>query len=389
MPPRKRYRFLSRLALAAVTLLLVGGVCEGLVRFLHLEEPRFIQRDPVYGSSHIPGQAGYWTKGVEPSYVKINSKGFRGPDRPYEKPPGVYRIVIIGDSYIEAFSVPFEKTLSNVLEEDLRSRGYPLEVVPLGMSNFGTAQELLLLEREGLRYHPDLVVLAFSHNDPSNNHPKLHWDTDRPYFRLAADGTLERIPFHLESKSRGAIRDFMRRRLRIYTFFPRRVREAVRNVRNRHPKDYIENPYQAYQLYPTASDPLGREAWELTFALLREFRRKTEAEGAEFALLDIPFRGQVTRRLWEEFLADYPQVERQGAVFERQEPQELLGGFCKREAARCLILLPIFRRAAAQGEELFGERDIHWNAEGNRLAADYLASLVEPLVRSAVQQSGP
>lgn len=383
MPSRKRHRLLSRLLLVVAALLLMAGVCEGLVRLLHLEEPRFIQHDPFYGSSHIPNQAGYWTKGVEPSYVEINSKGFRGPSRPYEKPPGVYRIVIIGDSYIEAFSVPFEKTLSNMLEEDLLGRGYPIEVVPLGMSNFGTAQELLLLEREGLRYQPDLVVLAFSHNDPSNNHPKLHWDSDRPYFRLAEDGTLERLPYHMKSRTRGPLMDFMRNHFRIYTFFPRRVREAVRSIRNRHPKDYIENPHQSYQLYPTASDPLGREAWELTFALIREFRRETEAGGAEFALLDIPFRGQVTRRYWEEFLAAYPQVQRQGGRYERQEPQELLEAFCRREAARCLILLPIFRKAAAQGEELFGERDIHWNAEGNRLASDSLASLVEPLIGSS------
>lgn len=383
MSTGRRSRYLSRVLLLIVALLVVAGLCEGVIRAFHLEEPRFIQHDPVYGSSHIPGQAGYWMKGAEPSYVEINAKGFRGPARPYEKPDGIYRIVVIGDSYIEAFSVPYEKTLPHLLEARLRSEGLPVEVVALGMSNFGTAQEFLLLEREGLRYQPDLVVLAFSHNDPSNNYPRLHWDTDRPYFRLDAEGRLERIPYHTKDKSRGAVLDFMRAHLRIYTFFPKRIRDALRTARNKDPKDDISNPFQAYQLYPTASDPLGKEAWDLTLALLKEFRRKTEAGGAHFVLVDIPFRGQVTRRYWDEFVATYPGVIKAGASFERQEPQEVLKDFCNRESMRCLILLPIFRGAASQGAELFGERDIHWNAEGNRLATEALASLVEPLLSSS------
>jgi hypothetical protein len=177
----------------------------------------------------------------------------------------------------------------------------------------------------------------------------------------------------------------MRRHLRIYTFFPKRIREAFRTARNKNPKDDISNPYQHYQLYPTASDPLGKEAWDLTFALLKEFRRVTQEGGAHFVLMDIPFRGQVTQRYWDEFLSTYPQARKAGARFERQVPQELLGGFCKREAMQCLILLPLFRKAAAQGAELFGAEDIHWNAEGNRLATDALASLAKPLLGSPLQ----
>lgn len=372
--------------LLVATVVALGALCEAAVRLFRLEEPRFIQHDPVYGASHIPGQAGYWTKAPEPVYVEINSHGFRGPDRPLDKPPGTYRIVIIGDSYVEAFSVPFEETLSSRLERRLRAKGYPVEAVALGVSDFGTAQELLLLEREGLRYQPDLVVLAFAHNDPANNHPLLHRNTDRPYFRLTDQGRLERLPYRMESDSRGPVRDFLRRHLRIYTFFPKRVREAVRRLRNKTAREGPAKLQNHFELYPTAQEPLGREAWELTFALLKEFRRKVEASGAEFVLLEIPFKGQVEKRYWEKFLANYPEVRQREADFENQEPQRLLGDFCRKERMRCLILLPTFQKAAAKGWELFGHRDFHWNAAGNRLAAEALLAAVEPIIRSELRK---
>ncbi|MFQ5893842.1 MAG: hypothetical protein ACE5H5_05970, partial [Nitrospinota bacterium] len=89
MGKAQRTTWLSRALLVGVAFLATAGLCEGLIRVFHLEEPRFIQRDPVYGTSHIPGQAGYWRKDP-PSYIVINGKGFRGPERSYEKPPGTY-----------------------------------------------------------------------------------------------------------------------------------------------------------------------------------------------------------------------------------------------------------------------------------------------------------
>jgi lysophospholipase L1-like esterase len=389
MGEARRPRWLIRALVVVVAIVGTAGVCEMFVRLFHLEEPRFIQRDPVYGTSHIPGQAGYWKKGPTPSYIEINSKGFRGPERSYEKPPGVYRIVLIGDSYVEAFSIPYEKTLSHLLEERFIAEGYPVEVVGLGISDFGTAQELLLLEREGFRYDPDLVLLAFAHNDPANNHPRLHRSTDRPYFSLAPDGRLERLAYRPQNNSRGLVRDFLRRHLRIYTFFPKRVREAFRRIKHKTTEKGGDHPFEHFRWYASASDPLAREAWELTFGILKEFRRATEARGASFVLVDIPYQGQVVRRRWEKFLTDFPQLREAGEQFERQRPQELLSEFCRREAMLCLSLLPLFREAEARGINLYGygDKDFHWNAEGNRVAAEAMVELLRPLVQSSSKTS--
>lgn len=38
----------------------------------------------------------------------MNSKGIRGPEYPYEKPPEEFRILFLGDSYAEGYAVEFE-----------------------------------------------------------------------------------------------------------------------------------------------------------------------------------------------------------------------------------------------------------------------------------------
>ena len=57
---------------------------------------------------------------------------------------------------------------ASALADLLAPRG--VEVLNLGVGGYGTAQQLLTLEEDGLRYRPDLVVLGFFlGNDVQNN----------------------------------------------------------------------------------------------------------------------------------------------------------------------------------------------------------------------------
>ena len=73
---------------------------------------------------------------------------------------------MLGDSITFGTRVRDFETFSYLLEH--RSARY--EVVNLAVEGYGTDQELLLLEDEGLRYHPDVVVLNVCvANDPLDN----------------------------------------------------------------------------------------------------------------------------------------------------------------------------------------------------------------------------
>ena len=96
--------------------------------------------------------------------VTFNASGWRDRDhRPRD--PGEYRIVVIGDSYVEAKEVPLEDTFHKRLERSLaarcRERGGKLNVLALGRGGSGTVDHLRWLRREVAALQPDLMVLSF------------------------------------------------------------------------------------------------------------------------------------------------------------------------------------------------------------------------------------
>lgn len=97
--------------------------------------------------------------------IKINSQGFRGPEP--SSNPSMNRIIVLGDSIAFGNFLPFEDTVSTQLQQRLSSEGRDTEVLNFGVGGYDTLQEISLLEIRGLKYHPDLVVVAYCLNDIS------------------------------------------------------------------------------------------------------------------------------------------------------------------------------------------------------------------------------
>src|SRR3954451_24733872 len=108
------------------------------------------------------------------SWVAINSDGFRDVEHAVEKPPDVYRIAVIGDSYVEALQVNRDEMFTNHIAPAAANcdalAGKRIETLTFGVSGYGTAQELLMLREKVFKYSPDLVLLVFTtNNDVSDN----------------------------------------------------------------------------------------------------------------------------------------------------------------------------------------------------------------------------
>ena len=103
-------------------------------------------------------------------WFRINGQGLRADrDFAYPKPPGLLRIVSIGDSFTAGYEVEAEDCFNSVMERELRELGYEVEVLNAGVSGYGNAEACAYLERELLKYDPDLVLLSFFNNDLVDN----------------------------------------------------------------------------------------------------------------------------------------------------------------------------------------------------------------------------
>lgn len=151
------------LVLTLVAPVLVVEAClRPIVRLRHKESSVFI-KDKDLGWKLRPGTEDNW-KGVR---VRINAKGLRGPELEYEKAPGRTRILYLGDSVtfgfgLESYGESFPYRMEPILEDLF---GEEIETVNAAVGGYSPWQERIFLEKEGIRYDPDLVVVSFVLND--------------------------------------------------------------------------------------------------------------------------------------------------------------------------------------------------------------------------------
>ncbi|HVS10926.1 MAG TPA: GDSL-type esterase/lipase family protein [Planctomycetota bacterium] len=211
----------GRWVLAAVSLLVALSALEVWAR-AHLG-PAFVQGaftgapqaltgrfDPDLGWANRPGAQVRLSSGGAEYTVAINSKGLRDREHDYDPAPATVRIVLLGDSTSWGWGVEQDHAFADLLEQRL---GPGVEVINLAVPGYGTDQELWLLEWEGHRYQPDLVLLGFVLNDVVGNaNPSIH-GMAKPHYVRGEDGEwlLEGRPVPEPSPIRQAFRRALRR----------------------------------------------------------------------------------------------------------------------------------------------------------------------------------
>lgn len=94
----------------------------------------------------------------------INALGYRGAGFPLRKPPGEYRVLMVGDSFTWGHNVDDAATLPASLERVGRIACSRVRIINAGVSGLTIFGEDSMAIR-GLRTDPDLVVLVAHEND--------------------------------------------------------------------------------------------------------------------------------------------------------------------------------------------------------------------------------
>jgi hypothetical protein len=176
------------------------------------------QYHPLFGWSIKPNLRNH-RRGDHPP-VTTNAQGWRSlHDYSYDRRPGVDRIVVLGDSFTFGEQAGDEDVWPVQLERQLDDA----EVLNMGVRGYGTDQQLRVLEEEGVKYRPDIVILGFFVEDIVRNTLAFR-DYAKPMFVLR-DGELELTnspvppPGEILAESQGAhpwsyLLHFIRKRLR-------------------------------------------------------------------------------------------------------------------------------------------------------------------------------
>src|SRR5712691_8738577 len=177
MPVRGRALLVNvatALASLAVGLLVIEGVARATLRRRGGGKERdeaslYMEYDPHLGWKHRPGARATYHRREYTTEVAFNSHGLRETERDYAAPPGTFRVLALGDSFVEGYTVPYEQTMTHVLETSLARPACPVEVLNAGTAAWSTDQEYLFYRDEGVKYSPQVVLAFFYYNDVLSN----------------------------------------------------------------------------------------------------------------------------------------------------------------------------------------------------------------------------
>jgi hypothetical protein len=100
------------------------------------------------------------------AYASAHRFGFTDIERSTSKPKGVFRIAVLGDSFIWGDGLPYEKVWSHKLERKLSAQYDSIEVMSWGICGWSTLDEFNFYKAHGHDYDIDLLIIGWVDNDP-------------------------------------------------------------------------------------------------------------------------------------------------------------------------------------------------------------------------------
>ena len=347
IPERHRPRFRMwgfRIAAVLLTLTVSGLMLEGVLRLLgtrSYHQPRrtawhgalrppedvvpgcYLQLRPYATFEHIydGNPTGYFDTRNGPTYrltYRTNRYGLRGPDFAAQKAPEVTRIMILGDSFVFGEGVRLEDTVTAQLERVLNARGGGrFEVINAAAAMWDTRCEINYLERDGVAFKPDVVMIVYVLNDATYHVGLDLWNN--------------------------VTSTYQNRRLRKSYLFSYAYGAIARNTLTR---GFVQEM--------VASARECREDWDNSFAALSRGREIATGIGARYIVFIYPFLYELSDR--------YPFLDMHAMVV----------AHCRAHDIEVIDLFPYYKGLSATA--LWAHpSDPHPNATGHGIAAEAIA----------------
>ncbi|MBS2005670.1 MAG: SGNH/GDSL hydrolase family protein [Cyanobacteria bacterium SZAS TMP-1] len=165
---------------------------EAVFALAHVGEAEYLMPDRVTGFTLMPNKV--ITQRVEGfGSFRTNSFGMQNDEITVAKPPGVLRIAVFGDSYVESLHVARDKNFLQTLARELGQRLHKqVQVLNFGVSNFSVAQDYLRYRTLAKRFQPDLAIQVFRVEESDKLLPQAssYLSLVRPVFFVGPHGEL-------------------------------------------------------------------------------------------------------------------------------------------------------------------------------------------------------
>lgn len=158
--------------------------------FLKTSDSPDVYFDQFLGNRYLPNQTGSYIKGKKQEiYAKytINNDGWNyAADYKNDKDKNIYRIAVVGDSFIEALQVNNDRSYPYILQKLLKSQNQNVQVYSFGHSGANFLHYFYMTDYVQRNYNPDLIIVNLVLNDFDESlyglNRKDNWSL-KPYYQ--------------------------------------------------------------------------------------------------------------------------------------------------------------------------------------------------------------
>jgi lysophospholipase L1-like esterase len=315
----------------------------------------------------------------DPLTFRFNSYGCRdGREPQVPKPPGLRRILVMGDSFTEGLyetdtaAAELQRRLDRIPGE------YRYEVMNCGCVSYSPLLHFLRLKHELLRLAPDIVVVNIDLTDVYDDYMRY-----RPLYDFSPDGE----PVSMRNPARWgnrftswAVAEFDTARV-LYAYRARFLRAVYRPlVRLGFNQAFLgiaPNEDALFSYHSTM--PVDSEEWRrgVSFCLANVFRlvQLARKNGVRPIITIYPHKEQL-------------RPDRNGRLWHR-EFEYRLERLCRDSGVEYYSAFDGIRQAFESGQPVFFEDDMHFTPEGQRLWGGLLAKYVVSRLEAGKATSAP
>jgi hypothetical protein len=294
----------------------------------------------------------YRGRPFSPEYegFRLNSKGYKYGEFNTEKPPGVYRIIGIGDSFTYG-AVPYEQCYMTLLEEQVRRIRNDCEILNLGIPAAGPVDYLSLFVNEGLALAPDMVLVNLYVGDDFFNGGKRF----KLYSYSAAATWINTL-----------IANWRKQEGRIFGSGMYRDDRPLQSE-----ESYLQYLVDIQIRSFLKGDTQFKEDFESSLSFIKEIKRICDLKKIAFAVVICPTDIQLCPFLQKKLAL---RLHKRPDDFDFRLPDWMLAREFNMRHVAYYDLLDFFVKAyKKEGKGFNKPNDPHWNVYGNRLAAEQVA----------------
>lgn len=308
----------------------------------------------------------------------VNHQGFRDLDVEIPKPDDQFRILLLGDSFIEGESVEVYETASWRLEALLQQEiGRDVDVINMGVMSYSAIQYARLLEKWTDTLEPNLVIVAIDMSDFQNDYSySLDLDEEGRFRNILFQQQMGEPHVVLPGIS-STLKFWLRTRSVFYATFADFVKSEIRRIRRLpEPTVFAVNDPKSDPHYATRSEENAKNSlmWDQFGMSMLRIRDLLAAKDIPWVAVIYPYGHQAAPDEWA--------VGREKNGFKRgivypSTTADLLVDFGKGYGFSVANLVSAFQRAATDSDEfLYWPYDGHFTPKGHEVMAEELKTVV-------------